>query len=293
MEKNHIKEVITSVYKYFWPIAKKLREPLKNLKDDVLFIDWNVTFEEYLVGLVFFPLFSFVLIFLLSLLTMWVLYHYIDLYLVLLSLAYALVISFAVFAYFLYYPKLAKTDYIKEIDDNLPLFLLYFYGLISSGVNLVKAIEISAKRKEFGKLSKDIAFLNYLMKDLGYDAISAIMILARKTPSQRFKEFLYELISVIRSGGDIKEVVKEVAREALADYELKLKSFIERSNFLLTIYTFVFIAFPLTLLIIAFLFSVATGNASILSSLLPFFLGFIPLAYITYLYVLYLIQPSL
>jgi flagellar protein FlaJ len=293
MRKNYIKDTITLVYNYFWPIAKRLKEPLKSIKEDVLFVDWNVTFEEYLVGIVFFTTILFLTVLFGSLITMLILYEYMDAFLFLLSLAYALIIGLIAFVYFVYLPKLAKTDYIKEVEDNLPLFLLYFYGLISSGVNLVKAIEISAKRKEFGKLSKDIKFLHYLMNNLGYDTISALLTLARKTPSQRFKEFLYELISVIRSGGEVKEVVREIAHEALVDYELKLKSFMERSNFMLTVYTFIFIAFPLTLLILAFLFSIATGNKNIVSSLIPFFLGFIPMAYVMYLYILYIIQPSL
>ena len=288
-----IRRVIEKVYGYLWPIAKKLKPYFKDLKEDILFINWRVSYEEYLVIIVFGVISSFIITSIISTLVFYLLLSYIDTVLIALSFAYAIIVSLIVFVYLLYLPRLAKADYIKEVEDNLPLFLLYFYGLISSGVNLVKAIEISAKREEFGKLSRDIKFLHYLINSLGYDVLSALMVLANRTPSQRFKEFLYELVSVIRSGGSIKETVREIAREALVDYEIKLRSFIEKTHLLLTIYTFIFIAFPLVLLILAFLFSIATGSAEIISSLSPFFLGFIPMAYITYLYVIFLIQPSL
>ncbi|HIP66841.1 MAG TPA: hypothetical protein EYH09_01830 [Candidatus Nanopusillus sp.] len=288
-----INKIIEKIHKYLWPVARKLKPHFKDLKEDILFINWRISYEDYLVIIVFSVISAFISTFVISTLVLYFILNYIDFVLITLSLIYAIIVSFMVFMYFLCLPRLAKADYIKEIEDNLPLFLLYFYGLVSSGVNLVKAIEISARREEFGKLSKDIRFLHYLIDSLGYDLLSALMILANKTPSQRFKEFLYELVSVIRSGGDIKQTVREIAREALVDYEIKLRSFIEKTNLLLTIYTFLFIAFPLVLLILAFLFSVAIGSTEIISSLLPFFLGFIPMAYIIYLYIIFLIQPSL
>ena len=222
-----IKQIIEKVYGHLWPIAKKLKPHLKDLKEDILFINWGISYEEYLVIIVFGVINSFIIAFIVSTLVLYFVLNYMDIILIALSLIYAIVISLIVFIYLLYLPRLAKADYIKEVEDNLPLFLLYFYGLVSSGVNIIKAIEISAKREEFGKLSKDIKFLHYLINSLGYDVLSALMILANRTPSQRFKEFLYELVSVIRSGGSIKETVRELAREALVDYEIKLKSFIE------------------------------------------------------------------
>jgi len=49
----------------------------------------------------------------------------------------------------------------------------------------------------------------------------------------------------------------------------------------------------MVLLILAFLFSIASGNVNILNSLLFFFIVIIPFSYITYLYMIHIYQPKI
>ena len=195
--------------------------------------------------------------------------------------------------YFLTYPRLAKGDYRKSLEDNLPMALLYLSGLVKSGLGLIEALNVLSKRKEFGAVAEEAKYIVTLTKKFGIDLITALDKTARITPSETFKEFLYSVISAIKSGGNLKEVIHSFARESLLDYELKLKAYEEKTGLLMTIYTFIFVAFPLIFLIIAFLFSYVSGNASILYSVGKFLTIFLPLAYMTYLYAIYLIQPSL
>jgi len=290
---RYIKELAEVSYSAFFPLVNKIKIYFKSLGKDIRFMNWDISLEEYLALSLFLSILSIVFTFIISLVVMWILFRIIDYFLIFLSILYGLIVGVLVFVYLIGYPKLAKTDYEKEIEDNMPFFLLYLYGFVSSGINILNAFRMIANRKELGSLNREIKYLIYLTDVLGYDLLSALIEVAKRTPPTQFKEFLYELVSVIRSGGSISDLVKEFSRSSLYYYELKLKSFSEKVTFLLTMYTFLFIALPLTLLIVAFLMAYVSNSINILSSLRPFMLGFIPMSYIVYLYILYLVQPKI
>lgn len=275
----------------------KLYESLISLfskhKDYINYTIFDVPLEEY-VKLTLKISFIAFLLSLISLNILFIfLFRFLDMFLIVLSLIFAILISSGVFLYLYYYPKLAMEDYKKDIDDNLPFFSQYVYALSGSGMNIIDIFRIVTKRKEFGSLGKEIKYLVTLIDTFGYDLTSACLKVAQRTPSNKFKEFLYGVISVIRAGGDIKEFFREYSRNRLEEYRIELKTYIEKSNTFVTIYGFLFITSPLILLILAFLFSVTSNSSIVLDSLNIFFVGIIPLLYVIYYYLIYISQPRL
>jgi len=221
------------------------------------------------------------------------LFKYLDLVLILLAILFgSIVFSISIF-YFYIYPILAKEDYKREIEANLPFLAMYLYTYASSNINLVDIFRQISRRNDLGSLAKEIKYLINLIDVLGYDFLNALLILANRTPSYSFKEFLYGLYSVIKSGGSVVDFIKEYARNAIKDYEIKLKSYNEKVNTLITIYSFVFVLFPLSLLLISFIISYVSGNIAIINQLYFFFFIILPLSYITYLYLIDVIQPKI
>jgi len=177
---KYIKKLAEFSYEIFFPLVNRVKIYFQGLKKDIKFINWNISFEEYIALVIFSSLIFSILIFMVSLIIMWLLFAFIDSFVILLAFLYSVIVFLLLFIYFISYPKLARMDYEKDIEDNLPFFLLYFYGFVSSGMNILDAFRISAKRKEFGSLSKEIQHLVYLTDILGYDLLSALMEIAKK-----------------------------------------------------------------------------------------------------------------
>jgi ABC-type multidrug transport system fused ATPase/permease subunit len=219
--------------------------------------------------------------------------NFYDIVLFSVSILFGIIVGFLTFIYFYIYPTLAKMDYIKDIEDNLPFFALYFYSYSGSQMSIINIFKLLNRERRFGAINKEISYLLILIDNFGYDILSALLELAQKTPSEKFKEFLYGLISVIRSGGSLKDFARIYAKQNLEEYEIQLKEYNEKVNLWITLYAFFFITFPMILLILAFLFSIASGNVNILNSLLFFFIVIIPFSYITYLYMIHIYQPKI
>ncbi|RIB35081.1 MAG: hypothetical protein BXU00_03290 [Candidatus Nanoclepta minutus] len=220
-------------------------------------------------------------------------YKYLDIVIFLLSVSFGIIVFYISLFYFYIYPILAKEDYKREIELNLPFLALYMYTYASSNTNLIDIFRVIAKRNELGSLSREIKYLVNLIDVLGYDLSTSLLILANRTPSYSFKEFLYGLYSVIKGGGNLISFIKEYARNSIKDYEITLKAYNERISTLITLYSFIFVLFPLSILIISFIITYISGNVSILYQLYFFFFIILPLSYISYLYFIEIIQPKI
>ncbi|MEM1804691.1 MAG: type II secretion system F family protein [Nanopusillaceae archaeon] len=277
---------------------QKLKEQIKKLyKDNKNLIIYTYfkkyDFEQYVNFAFIFSIITFTLSTLFILFIIYLITNFLDIVIILISILFGTFVFFLTIFYFYIYPILAREDYKREIDINIPLFSLYFYVYISSNSNIMDVFRFLARRKEFGSLSNELKFLINLIDVLGYDLINALLVLANKTPSYKLKEFLYGLYSTIKSGGSLLEFVKVYSKNSIKDYEILLKSYNEKINTLITIYSFAFAMFPLILLIISFIISYVSGNIIIINQLLFFYLVILPLCYITYLYFIEIIQPKI
>jgi len=274
-------------------LIKKLYPYFKDKKYDIFYTQFKTSIEDYIKTTLKYSFLTFFLSFI-SLSLIFILYlNFYNIILFSVSILFGIIVGFLTFIYFYIYPSLAKADYIKDIEDNLPFFALYFYSYSGSQMNIINIFKLLNKEKRFGAINKEISYLLILIDNFGYDILSALLELAQKTPSEKFKEFLYGLISVIRSGGSLKDFARIYAKQNLEEYEIQLKEYNEKVNLWVTLYAFFFITFPMVLLILAFLFSIASGNANILNSLLFFFIVIIPFSYITYLYMIHIYQPKI
>jgi len=221
------------------------------------------------------------------------LFRYLDLVLFLLAVLFGFVVFYISIFYFYIYPILAREDYKKDIENNLPFLAMYLYTYASSSINLIDIFRQLAKREDLGSLAKEIRYLVNLVDILGYDFLNALLVLANRTPSYSFKEFLYGLYSVIKSGGSLVDFIRQFARNAIKDYEIKLRSYNEKVNTLITLYSFIFVLFPLSILLISFIIAYIYNNPAIMNQLYFFFFIILPLSYIAYLYLIEIIQPKI
>lgn len=279
-----------NIYEKFFGYLKEKFEKKKNY---IAYTQFNLLLEDYIKMTLYYSLFFFIFGIVAMSILFIIIFKFYNIVLMLFSMLFGFMLSLIIFIYFYYYPDLAKEDYRKDLEDNLPYFAQYLYSLSGSGMNIIDVFRLISKRNDFGSLSKEIKYLVTLIDVFGMDFISAIITIANKTPSYKFKQFLFGLLSVIRSGGDLKEYIKTFSNEQIEDYEIELKTYSEKANIFITLYSFIFITFPMVLLIIAFLFSYIDNSTSILTSLEFFFLVILSLSYIAYLYFIHISQPKL
>ncbi len=244
-----------------------------------------ILFETYVsvmyltTFLAFIIVFIFVLIYMRFTIGFW---HWIEW---LVSVTVALIFSLAVYVYFKIYPSLRAGDLRVDIENNLPFALLYMAALAKSGLPPQKIFEILAKRSEFGGITEEAKYITYLIKVMGLDLISALVKAANTSPSRKFSEFLYSFISTIRSGGDLKFFLENEAKNALFEFKLKVKEFTDKLSTLLTIYTGIFVVFPLFLITLITLFAMLI-NIKILPLLKLMLISILPLFNMSFLLLL-------
>ncbi len=274
-------------------LVKILKPNFKEKERYIAYTPLKVTLEQYIrFSIQYSLLFSFLSIIIINIIFIVVINYY-DLVLFLLSIIFGFIVFILAFLYFYFLPDISKFDYLKNLEDNFPYFVIYFYAYAGSGMNIIDIFRMINKRKQFGVINKEISYLLVLVDVFGNDPISAMIQLASVTPSKKLKTFLYGVVSVVRSGGSLSDYIKSLAKDAINDYEIQLKVYNEKANIWITLYSFFFVVFPITILILAFLFSYAYGSSSILSSLTFFFVVIIPLSYITFLYMIHIYQPKI
>jgi flagellar protein FlaJ len=155
--------------------------------------------------------------------------------------------------YFLFkiYPSTVISDRKSKIDRALPHAITYMYSLSRGGMNLIQIFKSLANYYEvYSEVSEEAVRIVRDMELLGKDLRTALADAVELTPSENFKEFLYGLITVIDSGGDITKYLEERAEFYLERARQDQKSFLEFLGLMAESYITAFVAGPLFLIII-------------------------------------------
>jgi len=149
------------------------------------------------------------------------------------SIMFSIFLSFMVstllaavfFMAFVNYPKLIIKDKAKNIDDNLPFAMLYLATISGSKLPLYKILKIFSKFTRYGEVTDEVNKINSDVEVFGLDINTALTRAVDRTSSKNFKEFLYGLLSLSSTGGDIHQYIKEKSKSLMAEYRRKLYEF--------------------------------------------------------------------
>lgn len=171
------------------------------------------------------------------------------------------IVSFLlVFSLFYMYPFQRVHEKALDINTNLPFAINHMSAIASAGVPPVKCFEMIAEFKEYGEVSSEAKNIVRRINVLGEDITQSIKYTAQNTPSRDFKELLFGILSVIQSGGNLKEYLNEMAEMALFNYKLSRKKYINSLSTYADIYTAILIAAPLFLVTILAVMNMVPGQ---------------------------------
>lgn len=211
-------------FRLFGDLAKKIEPYFPFLKEELKRADLKISPQEYLANALFASLITFMLI--LPVLSFSISFTFGSfLFGYLTSITLTIILPIIVFIIYLNYPKRIIKNREKEIDKYLPFSSLYLSSILSSGLPLHKAIKTYTEFSQHEAIYEEIKKIVNDIEFFGLDIETALERAINRTPSRKFREFLYGILATMRSGGNIYTFVKERTTDFFIEYRRKLSEF--------------------------------------------------------------------
>jgi flagellar protein FlaJ len=158
------------------------------------------------------------------------------------------------------FPSLLKGHRATRINLSLHNAVAYMYAMQRGGAELSTIFASLAENAGiFGEVAVEFRQFVRDIDYFGYDLITAIKHLAETTPSEKFRDFLQDLLSVIDSGASMGEFFSGRVRVYQEEARFELKQFIATLEFVAETYVTLFVAGPLFLIIIMIVMGLIGG----------------------------------
>ncbi|MFA6363820.1 type II secretion system F family protein [Methanoregula sp.] len=180
---------------------------------------------------------------------------------------FALVVSFAFGAYLTYlvllrFPATEKNSRSIRINLTLHNAVAYMYAMRQGGAQLMTIFSaLSENAHIYGEVALEFRQVTRDVNFFGSDVLTAIHHLAETTPSEKFKQFLEDLLSVIESGGDMTGFLASRVRLYQEEARFEQKQFLLVLSMVAESYVTLFVAGPLFLIIIMVVMGMMGGAA--------------------------------
>jgi flagellar protein FlaJ len=179
----------------------------------------------------------------------------------------SVVISFVFGAYVAYLfllrlPRIEKNNRKVKINLTLHNAVAYMYAMRRGGAQLMIIFyAISENASIYGEVALEFRQITRDVDYFGSDVITAVRHLSEATPSEKLKDFLEDLLSVIGSGGDLSEFLASRVRLYQEEARFEQKQFLTILSMVAESYVTLFVAGPLFLIIIMVVMGMMGGSA--------------------------------
>ena len=164
--------------------------------------------------------------------------------------ACAIIVSFFIGLYagdalMLKIPGIEKNNRAIKINLTLHNAVAYMYAMRRGGAELMTIFRsLSDRANIYGEVALEFRQIVRDADFFGYDVISAIRHLAETTPSEKLKNFLEDLLSVIESGGDMAEFLSMRVRLYQEEAKFEQRQFLNLLSIVAESYVTLFVAGP-------------------------------------------------
>lgn len=161
------------------------------------------------------------------------------------------------------YPGMQASTRATKINLTLHNAVSYMYAMRRGGAELVNIfISISENADIYGEVALEFRQVIRDTQYFGYDIVTAIRQLADTTPSEKMKDFLEDMISVIDSGGDLSVYLASRVKLYQEEARFEQNQFLTTMQLVAETYVTVFVAGPLFLIIIMVVMGMMGGAAA-------------------------------
>jgi|WetSurMetagenome_2_1015567.scaffolds.fasta_scaffold00379_25 archaeal flagellar protein FlaJ len=159
-------------------------------------------------------------------------------------------------------PSLQKNNRKIKINLTLHNAVAYMYAMRRGGAQMMTIFRsLSDRANIYGEVALEFRQVVRDADFFGYDMVSAIRHLSETTPSEKLKDFLEDLLSVIESGGDMSEFLSMRVRLYQEEARFEQRQFLTVLSLVAESYVTLFVAGPLFLIIIMVVMGMMGGSA--------------------------------
>ncbi|KXS40624.1 MAG: type II secretion system F domain-containing protein [Methanolobus sp. T82-4] len=198
----------------------------------------------------------------------WISSNFANIFALLLSITFLVVATSLTYYIFMSIPQVQANVRSSLINQSLPHTTAYLYALSrGGGLNLLDIMRsITENYHIYGAAAEEIGYIVKDMDCYGTDLLTALEKATIRTPSQKFKDFIEGLESIVASGGDITAYLKAKNDQYRLTATKEQKIFFETLGVLAEVYISAFVAGPLFLItILVVLGLVNSGSIAILN----------------------------
>ncbi len=193
---------------------------------------------------------------------------------------------------FMIYPAFMASERKGGIDRNLPYAVTFMYALSRGGMNVIEIMRSLSKCSDtYGETSREMDVILRDMDYFGNDLRTALHNICEITPSEKFRDLMYNLLTVIDSGGDISFYLRDKSEQYLIKAKVEQKGFLETLGLMAESYVTAFVAGPLFIIILGVMMAVMTpgGNNVMLYAIIY---AVIPIGSMMFVVMISIITPG-
>ncbi|MBU1120769.1 MAG: type II secretion system F family protein [archaeon] len=135
-----------------------------------------------------------------------------------------------------------------NISRELPFALRHMATELKAGIGLYRTIQTIAAA-DYGELSEEFARTITEIEE-GTDTKLALRHFALRTQSKALRNALIHVIRALKTGGNLSEIMNDIAEEVSFELRMKIRDFSEKMNFFGVIYIYMAIVIPVFIAIL-------------------------------------------
>ncbi len=166
---------------------------------------------------------------------------------------------------FIVYPSFLAGERKGSIDKNLPYGVTFMYALSRGGMNVIEILRSLSKCTDtYGEVAKEVDVIVRDMDYFGNDLRTALHNICDITPSDTFRDLMYNLLTVIDSGGNISTYFRDKSEQYINRAKVDQKGFLETLGLIAESYVTAFVAGPLFIIILGVMMSVMGSGSEMM-----------------------------
>jgi len=159
--------------------------------------------------------------------------------------------AYAAFLFFRAYPSLLKKNRAAGINLLLHNAVAYIYAMRRGGAEMMEIFRsVAGEAQVYGEVAHEFRRVVRDTDYFGYDMLAALRHLQETTPSEKLRDFLQDLVSVVESGGDVTGFLEARVRMYQEEVRFEQKGFLNTLQLAAEAYVTLFVAGPLFIIIV-------------------------------------------
>jgi len=167
--------------------------------------------------------------------------------------------AFTFFAFYMY-PIQKASGMKNSIETDLPFALAHMNAIASSGIPPEFMFDMLTDYQEYGAISEQAKLIVRNIRTFGMSSTKSIDEVAKRTPSEIFKQVLGGMTATIEKGGNLVEYINQMSEKAMFDYRIRREKYLKTLSTYADIYTALLVAAPLMMLSVLGIMSIIGGT---------------------------------